>query len=109
MAALPYGKPIIASRLGMFETSLQDAVHGYLVEPGNERALASALTDMACQDSAREEFGNNVALLAQQQPSWSEIGQMTLETYRRAVASREVSVPLGADDRECRGPVRFHL
>lgn len=88
MMALSFGRPIIASRLGMFESSLQHGVHGYLVEPGDEYALASALTDMVNQDSDREEFGANVALLSKQQPSWRDIGQMTLESYRRALDVR---------------------
>jgi glycosyltransferase involved in cell wall biosynthesis len=88
MMALPFGRPIIASRLGMFETALQDGVHGYLVEPGDEQALAAALTDMVNQGALREEFGANVARLSQQQPSWRDIGQMTVESYARALADR---------------------
>ena len=109
MAALPYGKPIIASRLGMFETSLQHGVHGYLVKPGDESALASALTDMVNCASDREAFGANVAQLAKQQPSWNDIGAMTLESYRRALGVRAARVDGNMDSDEIHDRVRSHL
>jgi glycosyltransferase involved in cell wall biosynthesis len=102
MMALPFGRPIIASRLGMFETALQHGVHGYLVDPGDEHALASALTDMVNQGGLREEFGANVARLSQQQPSWRDIGQLTLESYRKALDDRAASAVTDRKAREFR-------
>jgi hypothetical protein len=43
---------------------------------------------MVNQGALREEFGANVARLSQQQPSWRDIGQMTVESYARALSDR---------------------
>ena len=46
LEAMASGLPIVATRVGGVPEVLEHAVHGYMVSPGDARALASAITDM---------------------------------------------------------------
>jgi glycosyltransferase involved in cell wall biosynthesis len=82
MAALRYGRPIIASRIGGFAELLVDGRHGFLVPPGDVVALAAAMSQLAEEATTRCTMGEAVADLAAAIPSWDEIAQQTTELYR---------------------------
>jgi glycosyltransferase involved in cell wall biosynthesis len=83
MSCLPYGKPIVAARLGAFSTLLKDGVHGHLVPPEDPDALRDALATLIGDQSAREVYGRNVASLSTTIPSWAEIADRTIAVYNR--------------------------
>ncbi len=80
-AALNYGKPIVASRLGCFAELLEDGVHGHLVDPDDPAALARALTSLISDDAARARMALAVSALGRSVPSWNEIASETLALY----------------------------
>lgn len=57
MEAMVSGRPVIATRVGGVAELVEDGVSGRLVAPGNARALADAMTDMAASAEARTKMG----------------------------------------------------
>jgi glycosyltransferase involved in cell wall biosynthesis len=90
MMCLPYCRPIIASRLGAFAELLIDGLHGVLVEPGNEVALAKSIESLATDPNRRAQMGRNVGQLASKIPAWSVIGARMAELYRNLVEIRQM-------------------
>jgi glycosyltransferase involved in cell wall biosynthesis len=81
MAALPHGRPIIASRVGGFAELLVDGRHGFLVPPGDIEALAAAIARLCVQDNTRATMGAAVAELGAAVPSWDMIARQTIDLY----------------------------
>lgn len=88
MAVLPYGKPIVASRVGGFAEILEDGVHGYLVDPGDSAGFAEAMVGILGDSERRQSMSESVSRLANQWPSWDAIGKQTMEIYQDLVAAR---------------------
>lgn len=84
MTALPYGKAIIASRLGLFAELLEDGETAHLVEPQDPAALANAIAKVANDLSAAQQMGRRAAALARDVLSWGNIARLTLEAYEAA-------------------------
>ncbi len=84
MTALPYGKAIIASRLGLFSELLKDGVTAHLVEPENPASLAAAIADVVNDPIAAQQMGQSAAALAWDVLSWNNIARLTLEAYEAA-------------------------
>jgi glycosyltransferase involved in cell wall biosynthesis len=84
MVALSIGRPILASRIGLFAELLEDGTHGLLVAPENPDALADAISRLLDNPAQREQMGANVRTLAAAIPSWEEIGQQTVQVYQKA-------------------------
>lgn len=82
MVALAFGKPIIASHVGGFAETIQDGVHGYLVEPGNVESLAKALERILDQPEVMEQMSKAVQDLAVKELSWDTIAHRTIQLYK---------------------------
>ena len=89
MAAIAHGRPLIASRLGAFGELIADGDNGFLVEPGDDRALAAAMSLMILQPSQRARMAEGMARLRDSVPSWREIGRQTAAVYRALVDEGE--------------------
>ncbi len=87
MAAIAHGRPLIASRLGAFGELIKDGENGFLVEPGDDRALAAAMSLMILQPERREIMAEGMTRLRQSIPSWCEIARQTAGIYRELAAS----------------------
>ena len=81
--ALCYGKPFIASRLGVFGETLRDGVHGCLVEPEDHEALADRLSWMLSDRDRLAKMGEAVGRLRDSWPSWDLLAKKTLGVYRQ--------------------------
>jgi glycosyltransferase involved in cell wall biosynthesis len=79
--AMAHGRPIIASRLGMFAEVLTDGVHGRLIPPGDIAALTAAMAGMIEDREVTRRAGRAVARLARDVPDWPEIGRRTALLY----------------------------
>jgi len=82
MVALSIGRPIVASRIGLFAEALEDGTHGYLVPSGDAGALSGALARLVSSKEERERMGGEVRKLSQAIPGWDKIGQMTTGLYQ---------------------------
>ena len=87
MAVLPYGKIVVASKLGIFDESLTDGVDALLVPPRDVGALASAITRLVDDLALRQHLSSGARLLADAIPSWRSIAAKTIDVYRRALTS----------------------
>jgi len=88
MIALAFGKPIVASRVGGFAETIQDGVHGFLVEPEDVDSLAQALTRLLADDEMRARMANAVERLAREELSWDNIAQQTVRLYQTIVSEK---------------------
>jgi glycosyltransferase involved in cell wall biosynthesis len=87
-AALSYGKPMIATRLGCFAELLGHEVHGLLVPPDDPSALSDALARLISEEATRLRMGEAAAALRRSIPTWEEIATRTLALYHHAIAER---------------------
>lgn len=99
MAALPFARPIVASRLGLFAELLEDDVHGALVPPEDPKALAAALARLTSDPGLRGRMGTAVARLAGETPSWGTIAARTEEVYASARQRRAARAGVGGCER----------
>ncbi len=91
MAALRYGRPIIASRIGGFAELLTDGKHGLLVPPGDVDALAAAMARLCADGQERAVMGAAVADLGAAIPGWDEIARQTGDLYRSLLGQNQRS------------------
>jgi glycosyltransferase involved in cell wall biosynthesis len=82
---LPYGKPIIASRVGVFAELLQDRKHGHLVQPGNASELARVLSGIEPTSPIYRDMCESVVTLAKNLRTWDDIAQLTIRVYAKAI------------------------
>ncbi len=92
MIALGFGKPVIASRVGGFPETITDGVHGFLVEPGDPKALAQALTRILEDNSLRERMAKAVTELAKGELSWDSIAQKTIAIYEKVIKESQAGL-----------------
>jgi glycosyltransferase involved in cell wall biosynthesis len=88
MAALSVGRPILASRIGLFAELLEDGKHGFLVPQDDPAALAAALERLVADDATRAAMAANVRALAAAIPSWGAIATQTATLYQSAQSDR---------------------
>lgn len=88
MSCFPYGKPIVASKIGAFAALVEEDVHGHLVAPDDAAALSEALAHLIRDPNARERYGRNVTRIADTIPSWDDIAARTIDIYRNASLRR---------------------
>jgi glycosyltransferase involved in cell wall biosynthesis len=87
MAALRYGRPIIASKIGGFAELLIDGAHAVLVPPGDARALSAAMARLCANPAERAAMGAAVAKLGAAIPRWDDIARSTTDFYRSILSS----------------------
>lgn len=87
MLALPYGKPVIASRLGIFSEILEDEKSALLVGVGDHQALGRAIERVLTDRGLAARLGEGGRQVAVDYPSWPEIAQRTANTYRSLVST----------------------
>lgn len=85
MVALSIGRPIVASKIGLFAELLEDGTHGRLVPQNDPEALAQALAQLIEDGPLRLQMGQNVRTLGAVIPGWNEIAQRTLALYQQAI------------------------
>ncbi len=82
---LAFGKPLVLSAVGGFpEVAASGAAR--LVAPGDVDALATALAELAADESARERLAAAARAAASGPFSWDETARLTLDLYRELIA-----------------------
>jgi glycosyltransferase involved in cell wall biosynthesis len=82
LTALQYETPIVATDIAGFAEVLTDGEHGFLVPPDAPTALADAMHRVLVDADLATRMRENVGDLVDSIPSWTEIGDRTLEVYR---------------------------
>jgi glycosyltransferase involved in cell wall biosynthesis len=84
--AMACGAPVLATRVPGVEDHVEEGRTGYLVPPGDVRALATQLR-AALSDRSREEIGARGASHARKHLAWSVVmGRLVDEVYRPLAA-----------------------
>ena len=83
MLALAAGRPVVASRIGIFAEWLDELRPSILVEPDDPAALASTLSPLISDAGYRASVAGNMSRLRDSIPSWKEIALVTEKVYRR--------------------------
>jgi glycosyltransferase involved in cell wall biosynthesis len=78
---MAYGKPIVASSVGGLKETLLNGKIGLLVEYGNAKDLADALTTLINSPEERTRLGNVALRELEDKYSWDVIAQKTIECY----------------------------
>jgi phosphatidylinositol alpha-mannosyltransferase len=100
--AFAAGTPVVASDIPGYADVVHNGVDGLLVPPGDARALAAALLDLA-YDLPRRAAMSRAAVTAASRYAWPQVTQQVLEAYADAIAMPE------AQTRPERSAVRLGL
>ncbi len=84
MISLAVGRPIIASRIGLFKELLEEDTHALLIDQSKPEELAAAITKLVNDADLRRRMGEQVKALSDSIPDWTEIGRRTGDLYRSA-------------------------
>ena len=89
MATVPFRKIVVASRVGVFEESIEHDRSGVLVPPGDAGALADVIRRLASDAVYRERLRRGADEFFEQIPSWEQIGAQTRSVYKDAIAAHQ--------------------
>ncbi len=79
--ATAFGLPVVCTNTGGLTQYVEEARCGYLVEPGDHRALAKRLREVLSDRSLAEELGANGREFSRSHRSWDSIARQTLAVY----------------------------
>ncbi len=82
LEAMACGTPVIASRVGGLQLTVEHGVTGFLVPAGNADALAETLRDLLLDPELRRRLGNN-ALRRAQSYTWESVSERITGLYQR--------------------------
>jgi glycosyltransferase involved in cell wall biosynthesis len=88
LEAMNYGVPVVASNIGGITDIVEHERTGLLVPPGDERALANALTSLLENTELSRSLGQRGAQRLRETFSWDRIVDRWESVYRHAIASR---------------------
>jgi len=88
MLALPYGKPVVASRLGIFREMLVDGESALLVDVDDVDGLAAAMERILSDSALARQLGEGARTVIDQYPSWDQIAHLSQDLYRRMMEHR---------------------
>ena len=93
LEAMRAGVPVVASAVGGVPEAVVDGVTGYLVPPGDERALARRVLALLTDRRLRERLGAAGRRRYEDRFTLEPMVTMTLAVYRRAASRRLRSPP----------------
>lgn len=82
LEAMAHRRAVIASRAGGLPDKVVPGVTGWLVSPGNDRALADAIVDAVGDRARLLSMGTAGRALVEREFSWSTAADLTLRMYR---------------------------
>ncbi len=81
MTAIAFDRPLVATRIGGVPETVQDGIHGYLVEPGNVRELTNSMHRLLTNPERRRSMQRELHDLRWGRLSWNTIAAQTMELY----------------------------
>jgi D-inositol-3-phosphate glycosyltransferase len=82
LEAMACGTPVIASRVGGLQHTVEDGLTGFLVPAGDPEALAEKLSVVLCDSSLRRQLGANARRRAQSY-AWATVAERVLDVYQQ--------------------------
>jgi glycosyltransferase involved in cell wall biosynthesis len=92
--AVAHGRPVIASKIGLFAEMLADGIHGVLVPSEDTAALSAAMRRMITDPDFVLSCEAAVGTLSKAVPDWNEVGAVTMQLYRDCILERGRSAAL---------------
>jgi glycosyltransferase involved in cell wall biosynthesis len=89
IAVLEYmraGLPVVSTRLGSLEDQVLNGKTGFLVPPGDDRALAQAISKMLENPKLREQFGTAGKALQQQEFTSAKMSEGYLKLFQKSLS-----------------------
>jgi glycosyltransferase involved in cell wall biosynthesis len=86
--ACSFGKPVVATDVGILPEMVDDRRTGLIVPPGDEAALADAITELLQDNELRKRLGEGARLKAETVFEPISVARQTVETYRDAIEAR---------------------
>jgi len=86
LEAMASGLPVVATRVGGVPEIVQHGVTGYLVDPGDENALAEALSILIGDCQLRREMGRRARRYVEENHSPQRLGAFLQELYEAALS-----------------------
>jgi glycosyltransferase involved in cell wall biosynthesis len=86
--ASTFGKPIVATTAGILPEMVEHRHNGLIVPPGDEHALARAITEVLTDDALRRELGAASRRRAETYFDPATVAGQTMAVYERAIAGR---------------------
>jgi len=90
MEAMAAGKPVIAVKAGGVQELIQNGVTGYLVEPKNPPALASAVLNLISDVDSMQRIGAQAQIYAREHFSHERTADQILEIYHKVLAGNSI-------------------
>jgi D-inositol-3-phosphate glycosyltransferase len=81
LEAMACGTPVIASRVGGLQHTIEDGVNGFLVPSGDHQALAEKLRKLLCDAELRERLATN-ARRSTRSYTWQVVADRILNVYQ---------------------------
>ena len=88
LEAMAHGLPVVATRAGGIPDKVSDGESGRLVDPGDVRALARSLAELAQDAALREAMGSRGRKRALEGFGWPALAARTVALYEELLRSR---------------------
>ena len=85
LMAARQGLPVVATDVGGVSALVKDGTSGFLIEPGDARALARALRQLAGDREQRRTMGQNLRALAEKRFTLTGMARTQREIYRQVL------------------------
>jgi glycosyltransferase involved in cell wall biosynthesis len=99
LEAMAHGLPVVATRAGGLPDKVLPGETGWLVEPGDARALADTLADAIAAHGDRPRFGAAGRRLVEREFSWDAVSDRTIDLYLQLTRGASASVHPPTEDR----------
>lgn len=91
--AFAFGKPVVATRVGGIPEVMEEGGTGYLVPPGDHRALAEAIIKLLSDSGLRRSMGERALRKSETDLSWDTAARRTAEVYAAPVGQERKERP----------------
>lgn len=85
--AMCMGKPVVVSNAGGMPEIVEDGRTGFIVDVGDERALADRVGTLLADDNLRREMGRRAREIAEERFRKETVAAKTIEVYQAALSS----------------------
>ena len=92
--AMAVGKPVVATRVGGVAELVADGETGFLVPPGNARAMADCLTKILASSDLRDAMGQSAQARARGRHGVRQVAAQYRQVYRRILGLPSDAVPV---------------